>query len=951
MKNYLFYFFICVGVHGWGQNDTLNFKTPWELLDYSFQNTSFPINGSNFLTNRSFDIDEEPIDNAFDVNYLNNASATKTSRLMSLLKWWDLSKIFNDDNIYNAYFDQTQTYDYESFIDFPLVVLDVKVNTIDVPTLASWNVNASNNSAYPTVNASNTFQRDLFYLGFMEDSIPTNQIRLSLPYGNIVSNKSRQIAYVSFSVNGQLYNLYPGTTIDLSSIVSGLTDFQFTTHFNNGETVNTNETIFAYELSNEKSAFSWYNYSIQYEERLIVGQSSGLNNPKIKYHIFYACEDKKIHKPMIIFTGFGPYMWNELWFANLVNNNQNWPKPYDELLDQYNVGNQFEILREQGFDIIFAQVLPPNASINLNQEVIIKVINTVNNLKSIDGCNEENIIMGFSAGALSSKFALLKMEHQHLNNNGPHHYSKLFISNEGENLGANVPLAYQHMLSWLRLNEGWASLNTRALYYIFHAPLAQELLAYYYTETGTPDSPGQGSNTLRNQYLTTQSYYNHYLTVSENYPSFLRKISISNGSSVPDYTLSGVNHYPFPSPTGFLTMKQHNSNRHWEASFLQSGQHDVFFYRRKPVAKPWKVEYAARTNNPRLLDNAPGALFPFNDQGNSDKFVPKLINEQWESELSGSIDVNEPRNFSFVPTLYCHDIKNFNIDANYGLLNYNFKQNGLNYITEQTAFANNPIDASNFYGYPHLSYPSNHYNVTPFDALFTFNQNTSHLIGSRQINEEFFVGEHSAMIDEVPTFLLTETQPSNVYLQNRKIGYFTRPNFDYRADFWPKEKLIMGEHVTQNTDFLPLIFEANSESISRAGIEINLKPGVHIKNGADIHLLIESTDCLIAGKSGGENVSASKSATNEQYSFEIEMFDELQLYPNPSKNGDFKLSFSSQKIEKIEIEIYSITGQKINCTFNSETNEVSTDLKDGIYIVRVKLNNKWFIKKMLFSPY
>lgn len=951
MRKLLFFFSIFVFTQGWGQTDTLVFENPWSLLDYAYQNTSYPINGSNFLTNRSFEIDEEPIDDLFDVNYLQNANATKTTRILSLLKWWDLSKNFNDDAIYNSYFDQTQTYDYESLIDIPLVAMDVKVNTINPETQSVWNLNSSNNIAFPSVNSSNTFQRELFYLGFMEDSIPTNLIRISLPQINIFSNKTRQISYVSFIVNGQLFNLYPGTTVDLSTIVSGSTNFQFTTHFSNGDFINTNETIFAYETPNEKLAFSWYNYSEQLEERLIDGQNSGLDNPKIRYRIFYACEDRKIHKPFIIFTGFGPYMWRNLWFANLVNGNQNWPKPYDELLDQYNAGNQFEILREQGFDIIFAQVLPPNASINLNQEVAGKVINTINNLKYNDGCYEENIIMGFSAGALCARYALLKMEHDHLENNGPHPHSKLFLSNDGENLGANVPLAYQHMLAWLKAHESWSSLNTRALYYVFHAPLAKELLAYYYTATGTPDNPSQGPHDTRYLYLNALNSNNHALNPVTGYPSFLRKVSISNGSSKATYSGNNVDHYPFAPTLGFLTMKQHNLSRHWEAKFLQPGQNDVFFYRRKPFLKPWKIEYSATTNNPHLIDNAPGAAFPLDDNGNSDKFIAKLINGQWESEIStGEIDTDEPRNYSFAPTLYTHDVRIFNIDLNGGKLNFNFKEAGLNYITEQTAIGNDPLTASNFYGYPHLYYPGNHYDVTPFDALFTFDQNTIHLAGSRQIDEEFFVGEHAAMIDELPTFLLTESQPTEMYLQNRKIGFYSRPNYSYRADFFPKEKLIMGEHVTQSTDFLPLSFEENSVSTAKAGVEINLKPGVHIKQGADVHLLIESDPCNISGKSSNSNSSqknAILSSNNENVSSPLEV--DLTLFPNPSITGKFKISSSSGVIDFSSVELFSLTGEKINCTFNSETKEIETDLKQGIYIVRLKMDNQWYNKKIVFS--
>jgi hypothetical protein len=696
MRVLILFLLLSLGVRA---QDSLEFTSPWEMLDHAYQNTSSSINGSTYLTNRTFDFSDEMIDSLFTPAFLENSTANKTSQLLNYLKWWNLSKTFDDDPIYADYFNKTQAYDYESTIDFPLVIMDIKANTVD-NTVYNGLINSTNVNPYPAFTNYNTFQREFFYLGFLEDTIPTNRIRITLPVLNVISNKTRQVSFVQLSIGGLVFQLFPGGSIDLSSIVENYTMIQFETHFDDGSIQTSNHPIYAAQISEEKSAFSWYNYSEQFEERLIVGQDSGLDNPKIRFRIFYSCIDKKLHKPMVIFTGFGPHMWNSIPLGGLINWNQNWPKPYDQLLDQYNIGNQFEILREQGYDIVFAQVLPPNASINLNELVIQKVINTVNVLKTIDGCHEENIIMGFSAGALGARFALLHMEKDHLENNGPHHHSKLFISNDGENLGANVPLAYQHMLAWLKTNENSLQLKTRALYYIFHAPLAQELLAYYYIGTGTPASPNQGAHPSRTIYLNNQNANNHSLnTHLQGYPSFQRNISISNGSSTPDYGgfPNTTSHYPFPNEVGFYPMKQGSSaNRKFEARYLMPGQADVFSYRIKPFLQPWQVVYKARTNNPRLLDDAPGGLFPFNDEGNSDKFISKLILKQWDAELWGNLDVDEARNFAFTPTLYTHDIRNYNIDANQGKLDYNTKAFRLNYINAYQAFLDDPTNSSNF---------------------------------------------------------------------------------------------------------------------------------------------------------------------------------------------------------------------------------------------------------------
>lgn len=73
------------------------------------------------------------------------------------------------------------------------------------------------------------------------------------------------------------------------------------------------------------------------------------------------------------------------------------------------------------------------------------------------------------------------------------------------------------------------------------------------------------------------------------------------------------------------------------------------------------------------------------------------------------------------------------------------------------------------------------------------------------------------------------------------------------------------------------------------------------------------------------------------------------LFPNPSLTGKFKISSSSGTIDFSSIELFSLTGEKINCTFNQDTKEIETVLKQGIYIVRLKMDNQWYNKKIVFS--
>lgn len=933
MKRLLLFFFMLVGVQAWGQNDTLVFENPRQLANYAFSASNWQTWNSTFLTNRTLLLNDSIIASMSSPVWQANASSKKSMQVLTLLDWWDMSNTIHRDSILDSYMEARFNFDGEELVDYPLVFADVRVNSV-LPSL--WNVysQGTTQDAFPPLQQSDLFQRDIRYIGFLEDTVPTNLLRLTFPLENIFSNQTRSISMINVTVGGTTFTLLPGSTIDLSNVLNGNTSFDFSVQFDDGTLFETQQNL--YITPRPKSAFNLGTYSEQYEERLTVGASSGLNNPKIQYRIFYACADKKLRKPYIVFTGFGPHT-----DKGLINNNQGWPTDYFTLLNQFNVTNVFGELREKGFDIVFAQINPPNASTDLNTEVAIKVINAVNTRKNSDGYYEENIVTGYSAGALCARLALLKMEKRYLENNGKHPHTRLFISNDGENLGANVPLGLQHTFDYMMDYEydAW-NLKLYAINYIFNVPLAQELLYYFHTQTGSPSYPSQGWHPLRTSYLALQSTYNHSKnTHLQDYPSFQRNVSISNGSSIPEYVSGSVDHYPYPSEMGHIFLKQNNSFKRWEATFLKPGIHRVFYYEQKPLFKPWQVRYAAATINPLLLDNAPGGLFPFGE---------KPIVEQalviFDGETPGEPNIRRGSQFSFTPTVFTHDVRNIGTQFAGGKLDYNFKVNKLMYDNENSASTNLPINASNFYGYPHLGYPSNHYTVTPFDALFTFDQNTEHLTGLAKSPTDN-VGVPSAMQPVLVAFHVLETEGEHMYLQNRKVGEYTTAGASYRADFTTSNSITMGEHVTQKTDFLPVSFEANSISEVMAGTIVHLKPGVHLKAGADVHLFIGTENCPKSTQNTSQTGDSEEDAEynyNRIQRMERQSAESLwKVYPNPS-NGSFRIQLPENYTEPVELKLVQPNG--IVCfgtTLTGSSNLSVPSLASGMYIVYLKFNNSW----------
>ena len=85
----------------------------------------------------------------------------------------------------------------------------------------------------------------------------------------------------------------------------------------------------------------------------------------------------------------------------------------------------------------------------------------------------------------------------------------------------------------------------------------------------------------------------------------------------------------------------------------------------------------------------------------------------------------------FTPTTSCHAIRNFDPTvggANYSGLYpyqiiYDFQDQNLMY---QDFLTNNPTQ-SNFYGYPAVGNPNNHFDITPFEAIYCDQWNQHHI--------------------------------------------------------------------------------------------------------------------------------------------------------------------------------------------------------------------------------
>jgi hypothetical protein len=946
MRKFITGMLLLMSLHGLGQTDTLVFNNPREMMEYAYSNTNFNNFSHSWFRNATLELEDSVYNHLVYKGQPIRCTGNGILGLFSFMNWWDMSRQFHRDSVLFPVYDHFYSLDEHSQLRIPFYVVDLNINSL-IPETAHTFRTSSGVDPYRKILQSDLVEDEVLYAAMFLDSFAYNNVILELNDKTFFTNTKRNIDYVEIKKGTETKLLYYNSSIDLSDWLSGKQKLDFVLHFSDEEQVEVQQDVEMNERSTTKSSVSQHfvSYETIYPDNY---SSSSIYSPDLKFSTYYACSDNKLRKPFIIVAGWGPHSDN-----SLINNNQNWPTSLGQLANQFNQAGLIENLHDKGFDVIMCQFFPPNAYIEKNAELLERLINLVNNRKTQNDSYQENIIMGFSAGSLATRLALQKMEYKHLNSNGAHPHTKLYISNDGEHGGANIPLGMQHAVEYLWVYDynqmffsevpfvGPAVENvykTYALHYILNAPLSAQLLHYFHTETGSGNSPGQGQSDLRASYMTKHTYYNHAKNSHRlGYPSFQRMVSLSNGTSTPKYDFSNftADHFPYPEETGAIFFKQNSApvpfvDRRYEASFLTHGTHRVFYCEHKPWFKPWKSKYEATTKDPLVLDNAPGGIIFI------DKNPIRDINEQYDLQLPLSPDIKEELLYTFTPTVLTHDVKDLSSSLNNGYPNYNFKEHKLLFDNEISASSNDPDLASNYYGYPHLGYPGNHYDYTVFDVLFCWDENTEHLVGNRK-HPSANVGIDSPIKPIVKNFLVEEAEPDFIFLQNLRIGFFARPNYYYRVDYEAGNTILLGNHVTQKTDFVDLVIEPNAIVDAQAVTEIHFTPGVHVKNGSDLHAYIGDITCEKAVFNSSSN-SGSENNTSEDSKF-LDMRTEdselVSIFPNPSKNS-FSVHWGENHSNQIiEILILDLSGKEVFKKHVSLEEPIFNELKPGFYLVKL----------------
>ena len=235
----------------------------------------------------------------------------------------------------------------------------------------------------------------------------------------------------------------------------------------------------------------------------------------------------ELTKPLIVVEGFDPE--NRFNYFSLINSSN--PGGLNILVDNSPSLTLNEAIEDKEYDLVFVDFENSTDFIQRNAYMVEEVIRQINQLKV---GNEKNVVLGMSMGGLVARYALRDMElHSKI------HDTKLYISHDAPQQGANVPLGFQAFARHLygeeisipiffslidfdivSLPNLLPDINTG--YSLLQSPAAQQMLIYQLQGTGA------------NIYINNSTLHDSFSTELSNmgYPiqGNIRNIAIANGS-------------------------------------------------------------------------------------------------------------------------------------------------------------------------------------------------------------------------------------------------------------------------------------------------------------------------------------------------------------------------------------------------------------------------------------
>jgi hypothetical protein len=208
--------------------------------------------------------------------------------------------------------------------------------------------------------------------------------------------------------------------------------------------------------------------------------------------VYLAPGHTAIENPAIVIEGFD------------LDNSMDW----DELYALLNQQDMIENLRSDGLDAVVLDFTDATLPIEENSFVVAALLQQV---ESLIAPQTTVALVGASMGGLCSRYALAWLE-----SHGIPHRVRTWISYDGAQSGADVPLGLQY---WINFFSG-QSVDAAAFLAVLQSPAARELLFYHFASTsGTTARPDPLRDSLQ-----------AHLTAAGDWPTLTRRVAIADGS-------------------------------------------------------------------------------------------------------------------------------------------------------------------------------------------------------------------------------------------------------------------------------------------------------------------------------------------------------------------------------------------------------------------------------------
>ncbi len=427
-------------------------------------------------------------------------------------------------------FKKTQIYDGI----VPIGLLNYNYNLMD--TLAQNNnlISVSGLTLYDVAGRSQSpyLLKNTTVAAILADTVNSSSVNFQLYSATFLQNTSLGIQnlQVDFGDGTGLHTINVDQSISINYSTGGSKIIKFIITYTNGQQVVTYSEIYiksdnSYARSGPVPNSATCN-GIEHPQTLDIianiayqgyEESSALKGQG-KVTIFYHDNDcdRVLKKPIIIIDGFDPGsqrlagdIFKLLKYDNGITNNAN-------------LGQE---LINKGYDVIILDFLAYPAGgkmidggsdyIQRNAFTLIKLIDTINVMKASSA--DDLIVVGPSMGGLISRYALTYME----SHNMPHH-TKLWVSFDAPQLGANIPIGDQWMLKYLAVDFGNGDAKKK-LDDKINTAAAKEMILHHYLSGQQSPTPHFTRN------LFVQELNNLGYPVGDaGHP--IRNISLANGS-------------------------------------------------------------------------------------------------------------------------------------------------------------------------------------------------------------------------------------------------------------------------------------------------------------------------------------------------------------------------------------------------------------------------------------